>query len=44
MMIERGRSFSVIILAVVSPSGFAFDVENHWLSMISTMRSEPKGF
>jgi len=44
MMIERGRSCLAIILVVVSPSAFAFDVENHWLSMISIMRSEPKGF
>jgi len=43
-IIERGTSFSSMIFKVVSASACPLDVVgNHWLSIISTMRSEPKG-
>jgi len=43
--IDKGIVFSATIFVVVATSAFDLDeVENHWLSMISTMRGVPNGF
>jgi len=43
--IDKGMVFSATIFVVVATSAFDLDdVENHWLSMISTIRGVPNGF
>jgi hypothetical protein len=45
IIIDRGMAFSSTIFAVVVISAFDLEeVENHWLSIISTIRGVPKGF